>query len=97
MNRSSPATMNIITAAELKNEDHRCLVCGAQATGFHFDAQSCSACAAFFRRTVSLKKKFICIANRSDCQVHYTMHQICRACRFEKCLKAGMNRDGMCS
>ncbi|KHJ76000.1 zinc finger, C4 type, partial [Oesophagostomum dentatum] len=71
------------------------LVCGAQATGFHFDAQSCSACAAFFRRTVSLNKKFVCIANRSDCQVHYSMHQICRSCRFEKCLKAGMNREGV--
>ncbi|VDL72371.1 unnamed protein product [Nippostrongylus brasiliensis] len=67
----------------------------AQATGFHFDAQSCSACAAFFRRTVSLNKKFDCIANRNDCQVHYSMHQICRSCRFEKCLKAGMNRTGV--
>ncbi|EYC04012.1 hypothetical protein Y032_0090g2364 [Ancylostoma ceylanicum] len=75
--------------------DHRCLVCGAQATGFHFDAQSCSACAAFFRRTVSLNKQFVCIANRSDCHVHYSMHQICRFCRFEKCLKAGMNRAGV--
>uniref|UniRef100_A0A7I4YDT0 Zinc finger and Nuclear hormone receptor domain containing protein n=1 Tax=Haemonchus contortus TaxID=6289 RepID=A0A7I4YDT0_HAECO len=73
----------------------RCLVCEAQATGFHFDAQSCSACAAFFRRTVSLNKKFVCIANRSDCNVHYSMHQICRSCRFEKCLKAGMNRAGV--
>ncbi|WKX99611.1 hypothetical protein Q1695_014470 [Nippostrongylus brasiliensis] len=77
-----------------KKED-RCLVCEAQATGFHFDAQSCSACAAFFRRTVSLNKKFDCIANRNDCQVHYSMHQICRSCRFEKCLKAGMNRTGV--
>ncbi|KHJ86439.1 hypothetical protein OESDEN_13814 [Oesophagostomum dentatum] len=34
---------NTVTSTDLKNEDHRCLVCGAQATGFHFDAQSCSA------------------------------------------------------
>ncbi|KAE9415016.1 hypothetical protein Angca_009322, partial [Angiostrongylus cantonensis] len=73
----------------------RCLVCEAQATGFHFEAQSCSACAAFFRRTVSLNKKFVCIANRSNCKVHYSMHQTCRSCRFEKCLKAGMNRSGV--
>ncbi|KJH46886.1 Ligand-binding domain of nuclear hormone receptor [Dictyocaulus viviparus] len=73
----------------------RCLVCEAQATGFHFEAQSCSACAAFFRRTVSLNKNFICIANRSNCNVHYSMHQICRSCRFDKCLKAGMNPAGV--
>ncbi|KAK5970192.1 Ligand-binding domain of nuclear hormone receptor [Trichostrongylus colubriformis] len=89
--------MNITVQTHPKDpkNDDRCRVCEAQATGFHFDAQSCSACAAFFRRTISLNKKFVCIANRSDCKVHYSMHQICRSCRFEKCLKAGMNTAGV--
>ncbi|CAD6190426.1 unnamed protein product [Caenorhabditis auriculariae] len=68
----------------------RCFVCEAQATGFHFGAQSCSACAAFFRRTVSMKKQFVCITGRDDCLVHYTMHQICRSCRVTKCTENGM-------
>lgn len=73
----------------------RCLICAAQATGFHFEAQSCSACAAFFRRTVALTKSFICITGRDDCNVHYSMHQICRSCRHRKCLTSGMKPTGV--
>ncbi|CAI2349081.1 unnamed protein product [Caenorhabditis sp. 36 PRJEB53466] len=73
----------------------RCLICEAQATGFHFEAQSCSACAAFFRRTVALTKQFTCITGRDDCHVHYSMHQICRSCRHRKCLDSGMKPAGV--
>lgn len=73
----------------------RCLICSAQATGFHFEAQSCSACAAFFRRTVALTKNFTCITGKNDCQVHYSMHQICRSCRHKKCLVSGMKPTGV--
>ncbi|KAF1763529.1 hypothetical protein GCK72_011795 [Caenorhabditis remanei] len=73
----------------------RCLICGAQATGFHFEAQSCSACAAFFRRTVALTKSFKCITTLDQCVVHYSMHQICRSCRYKKCLASGMKPAGV--
>ncbi|CAP33905.2 Protein CBR-NHR-80 [Caenorhabditis briggsae] len=73
----------------------RCLICSAQATGFHFEAQSCSACAAFFRRTVALTKTFKCITGKDDCAVHYSMHQICRSCRHKKCLTSGMKPAGV--
>ncbi|PAV89085.1 hypothetical protein WR25_08940 [Diploscapter pachys] len=73
----------------------RCLICEAQATGFHFDAQSCSACAAFFRRTVALKKTFECITRKGQCVIHYSMHQICRFCRHKKCLEAGMKESAV--
>uniref|UniRef100_A0A1I7UJZ1 Nuclear receptor domain-containing protein n=1 Tax=Caenorhabditis tropicalis TaxID=1561998 RepID=A0A1I7UJZ1_9PELO len=73
----------------------RCLICSAQATGYHFEAQSCSACAAFFRRTVALTKTFVCITGRDDCAVHYSMHQICRSCRHRKCLASGMKPAGV--
>ncbi|CCD68270.1 Nuclear hormone receptor family member nhr-80 [Caenorhabditis elegans] len=81
--------------AEASSSSTRCLICSAQATGFHFEAQSCSACAAFFRRTVALTKSFKCITGRDDCNVHYSMHQICRSCRHKKCLSNGMKPGGV--
>lgn len=70
-----------------------CRICKAQATGFHFDAQSCSACAAFFRRTVALNRHFNCITGCNNCFVHYSVRQICRACRFRRCLEEGMKKN----
>ncbi|CAJ0941248.1 unnamed protein product, partial [Mesorhabditis belari] len=85
------------TSSDQNDDDgirgHRCLICKARATGYHFDAQSCSACAAFFRRAVALNKSFHCITGNGECQVHYSMPQICRACRYERCLHSGMNRN----
>ncbi|KAF8359345.1 nhr-80 [Pristionchus pacificus] len=80
---------------ELPDVTTRCLICHAQATGFHFEAQSCSACAAFFRRTVALSKEFACINSKNECTVHYSMHQICRACRYAACMKAGMDKSSV--
>lgn len=42
--------------------NYECRVCGAHATGFHFEAQSCSACCAFFRRAISLQRNYKCTA-----------------------------------
>ncbi|GMS88393.1 hypothetical protein PENTCL1PPCAC_10568, partial [Pristionchus entomophagus] len=80
---------------ELPDVTTRCLICHAQATGFHFEAQSCSACAAFFRRTVALSKEFVCINSKNECTIHYSMHQICRACRYAACMKAGMDKSSV--
>nr|CAD2132001.1 unnamed protein product [Meloidogyne enterolobii] len=43
-----------------------CFICHAHATGFHFGAQSCQACCAFFRRAVSLKRQYICQQKRKS-------------------------------
>uniref|UniRef100_A0A914C5F8 Uncharacterized protein n=1 Tax=Acrobeloides nanus TaxID=290746 RepID=A0A914C5F8_9BILA len=73
---------------------YQCKICEAHATGFHFDGQSCSACAAFFRRTVSLNRTYKCPGN-NDCLVRYNERQLCRACRFTKCLNIGMKREAV--
>ncbi|GMT17118.1 hypothetical protein PFISCL1PPCAC_8415, partial [Pristionchus fissidentatus] len=71
-----------------------CSICDAPSNGFHFNAPSCSACAAFFRRTVTLDRKFAC-AQAHNCRVNFSMRVICRACRYTKCITNGMERKAV--
>ncbi|CEF67353.1 Nuclear hormone receptor, ligand-binding, core domain and Zinc finger, nuclear hormone receptor-type domain and Nuclear hormone receptor, ligand-binding domain and Zinc finger, NHR/GATA-type domain-containing protein [Strongyloides ratti] len=71
-------------------EKYACKICGAHASGFHFNAQSCSACAAAFRRNVALKKNFQCINGKNECKISFKQTKNCRACRIKKCIEAGM-------
>ncbi|KAK5986623.1 hypothetical protein GCK32_004928, partial [Trichostrongylus colubriformis] len=48
----------------------QCTICSAPSNGYHFNAPSCSACAAFFRRTVTLGRQFLC-AHQGNCKVHF--------------------------
>ncbi|KAF1753450.1 hypothetical protein GCK72_020007 [Caenorhabditis remanei] len=56
----------------------------------HFGARTCKACAAFFRRTVSMKLDYTCIEQPDSCRVHYDSRLICRFCRLKKCYEVGM-------
>ncbi|CAJ0942405.1 unnamed protein product, partial [Mesorhabditis belari] len=93
--------MSLFTSAAITLEPQRsiernldiCHVCASpQAASPHFGAISCLACAAFFRRTVSLNITFVCKAE-NKCRIYYELRMICRACRYEKCLRAGMKRE----
>ncbi|VDO24183.1 unnamed protein product [Haemonchus placei] len=72
----------------------QCTICSAPSNGYHFNAPSCSACAAFFRRTVTLGRHFLC-AHQGNCKVHFEMRVICRACRYAKCIQMGMERQAV--
>lgn len=56
----------------------------------HFGAKTCKACAAFFRRTVSMKLAYTCIEDADACRVYYDSKLICRFCRLQKCHEVGM-------
>lgn len=71
-----------------------CTICEAPSNGYHFNAASCSACAAFFRRTVTLNRNFVC-THQNTCRVNYAMRVICRACRYHKCINMGMERSAV--
>ncbi|CAP33861.2 Protein CBR-NHR-121 [Caenorhabditis briggsae] len=75
-------------------QQKECTICGAPSNGYHFNAASCSACAAFFRRTVTLNRNFVC-SHQNLCRVNYAMRVICRACRYQKCLSMGMERSAV--
>ncbi|CAB04030.3 Nuclear hormone receptor family member nhr-174 [Caenorhabditis elegans] len=56
----------------------------------HFGGLVCGACAAFFRRTVSLNIRYLC-EKKNQCK---GKRKNCRACRFDYCVKiAGMKRN----
>ncbi|CAJ0953254.1 unnamed protein product, partial [Mesorhabditis belari] len=73
-----------------------CAICGADSTGIHFGSEACAACSAFFRRTVVLNKQYICPKN-GKCLVFKDAPgaQKCRACRFTKCIRVGMDRGAV--
>lgn len=51
---STPTTTN-------QNNQVTCQVCYlAASNGLHFGARTCAACAAFFRRSISDQKRYIC-------------------------------------
>jgi len=71
-----------------------CLVCGDVASGFHYGVASCEACKAFFKRTIQGNIEYTCPAS-NDCEITKRRRKSCQACRFAKCLKVGMLREGV--
>lgn len=78
----------------------RCVVCSdvaPQNTVFrrHYGVICCEACKCFFRRTVQMGRDYKCRFG-NNCPVGRTavnMKQVCQACRFQTCTKAGMKID----
>ncbi len=69
-----------------------CPVCGNSA-GKHsyYGGQVCNSCRAFFRRSVQNKThpRFQC-KKEGSCSINSRSWKSCQACRFQKCLQAGM-------
>jgi nuclear factor 4 len=55
-----------------KNDDEvNCVICNALCSGgYHFHAQTCPACAAFFRRTVTERREYDCMKSPA-CQIEH--------------------------
>ena len=69
-------------------------VCGDEASGRHYGASTCFGCKGFFRRTVRANKQYNC-RYEEKCQIDKVGRNICRACRFQKCLNVGMEPDAI--
>ncbi|CAI4222761.1 unnamed protein product [Auanema sp. JU1783] len=81
----SPTTMN-----SGKGIFIRCRICKERSDGAHFGIDSCRACAAFFRRSMSLKKSYTCRRGGDNCDIRRKDIATCRKCRLKKCIEAGM-------
>uniref|UniRef100_A0A914CAH5 Uncharacterized protein n=1 Tax=Acrobeloides nanus TaxID=290746 RepID=A0A914CAH5_9BILA len=72
----------------------KCMVCDDIADGYHFNALSCAACSAFFRRSIADQKNYSCVMKNCSVSINTRKHGvICRYCRFQKCIIAGMIPD----
>ncbi|KAI6177136.1 Nuclear hormone receptor family member nhr-10 [Aphelenchoides bicaudatus] len=61
---------------------------------YHYGTPSCNGCKTFFRRTIMKNQNFNCQYG-GNCIVDKTIRCACRACRFQKCLSVGMNREAI--
>lgn len=75
------------------NGPEPCVVCGDNATGFHYRAMTCEGCKGFFRRTVQKKLDYSCKFSGRCLVGDKQNRNSCQKCRFDRCLKGGMTVD----
>ncbi|KAK0041258.1 nuclear receptor subfamily 1 group D member 2 [Biomphalaria pfeifferi] len=72
-----------------------CRVCAAPSSGFHFGALTCEGCKGFFRRMVKEREAYNYKCSKSGtCEVNAMTRNMCKACRYNKCIQIGMSVDG---
>uniref|UniRef100_A0A1I7UEC6 Nuclear receptor domain-containing protein n=1 Tax=Caenorhabditis tropicalis TaxID=1561998 RepID=A0A1I7UEC6_9PELO len=67
-----------------------CRVCDDSNGQPHYGTICCPSCKGFFRRVYMSEKKFECYRGNM-CIIQKGTRNICRACRYKKCLQVGMN------
>ena len=75
------------------NLEAECAVCGDAATGhYYYGGLSCFSCRTFFRRCVFKTSLNSCLKSE-NCEVRVDTRSMCQYCRFQKCLKIGMDPE----
>jgi hypothetical protein len=93
LSSSSPGHSSEGETAAGSSSSAVCQVCGNTATRhLHYGTYACHSCRAFFRRAVDNEKYTLFICNEGkNCVVRPKSWKSCKSCRFQKCLRAGMN------
>ena len=73
-----------------------CKVCHDKATGIHYGISSCEGCKGFYKRTMLYKRAYTC-PRHNACEITVAKRKSCKACRFSKCIRAGMCLEGILS
>lgn len=89
-------TMHVVTSDQNIPPEMQggCPICGDRISGYHYGIYSCESCKGFFKRTVQNKKTFIC-HRKGECEVNIVNRKKCPACRFTRCLVAGMKLEAI--
>lgn len=80
--------------SDAKQPSIECVVCGDKSSGKHYGQFTCEGCKSFFKRSVRRNLTYTCRGSR-NCPIDQHHRNQCQYCRFKKCLKAGMRREGM--
>ena len=59
--------------------------------GYNFNAITCEACKAFFRRNALRTKDFKCPFD-GNCKIDLVTRRFCQKCRLKKCFDIGMKK-----
>lgn len=80
---------------DMQMSDIPCRVCSAPSSGFHFGAITCEGCKGFFRRMAKEREpeRYQC-NKKGDCEINMVTRNLCKACRYRACLRAGMSVEG---
>ncbi|CAF1380860.1 unnamed protein product [Adineta steineri] len=70
-----------------------CRICGDKAYVINYGALSCSSCKTFFRRHGFHSQHSLECNFNAKCCITQETRKYCAACRFAKCLTAGMDSD----
>lgn len=70
-----------------------CIVCGDKSSGKHYGQLTCEGCKSFFKRSVRRNLTYTCRSTRS-CPIDQHHRNQCQYCRFKKCVKVGMRKEG---
>lgn len=73
-----------------------CVVCADVAFGNRYGCWVCEGCKEFFRRQREKNTAEIsqCVNGTNKCEINVNTRSVCKRCRFDKCLKAGMKLVG---
>ena len=86
------------SAGQSTKRSKTCSVCHGESETFHlnYGASTCFSCRAFFRRTVQKDcySKYICKTN-GNCPIDPQSRRKCQRCRFDQCMRAGMQPSGV--
>ncbi|CAK9300367.1 unnamed protein product [Gordionus sp. m RMFG-2023] len=72
-----------------------CLVCGDISNGRHYGIFACNGCSGFFKRSIRKNLAYKCHVKNNNCTIDKCHRNQCQACRFQKCLDKGMNRNAV--
>ncbi|XP_053945677.1 protein tailless [Anastrepha ludens] len=73
-----------------------CRVCNDHSSGKHYGIYACDGCAGFFKRSIRRSRQYVCKSQKQgECVIDKTHRNQCRACRLNKCIDRGMNKDAV--